>query len=138
MDEANPVTRADLVRMGAHQFREPGPRALRYSRSTQLCPAPERFIKANQVELEEHGYHVVEGAKNVKALVEDMGMDAHIFKQTVRLGLFTIDAALSFAMVLTESEPAKTSQFTVLPRKAVRDYVCPGHPGNELFASRMG
>lgn len=66
-----------------------------------------RFIKANQAELEEHGYHVVEGAQNVKSLVEDVGMDAHIFKQTVRLGLFTIDAALSFAMSLTGSEPAK-------------------------------
>ena len=43
---------------------------------------------------------MVRGSGNLKALVEDVGMDAHIFKQTVRLGLFTIDAALSFAMVL--------------------------------------
>lgn len=67
-----------------------------------------RFIKANKAELEEHGYRVVRGSENLKALVEGMKIDAHtFFGRTTVVGLFTIDAALSFAMVLTESEPAK-------------------------------
>lgn len=60
-----------------------------------------RFIKANQDELEGHGYRLVTRADLVR-------MGAHQFRGPGgKVALFTIDAALSFAMVLTESEPAK-------------------------------
>src|SRR5690606_41272026 len=51
-----------------------------------------RFIKANQAELEEHGYDVEEGGQNGKSLVEDVGMDVHIIEQTVRHGRYTVEA----------------------------------------------
>lgn len=65
------------------------------------------FIKKNRSELEGHGYRVVRGKDEVNALVKGMQADLHSLGNTTQLGLFTIDAALSFAMSLTGSEPAK-------------------------------
>jgi len=67
-----------------------------------------RFIQANREELEGHGYRALEGDdfQSWKASF-DGDMDVPINPKARRIGLFTIDAALSFAMTLTGSEPAK-------------------------------
>lgn len=62
-----------------------------------------RFIKSNQGELEEHGYRLLSRAEFEMCKPAHLKIDPHMR----RVALFTIDAALSFAMVLTESEPAK-------------------------------
>ncbi|WP_190822004.1 hypothetical protein [Saccharopolyspora pogona] len=73
-------------------------RVLEISRSTG-----DRFVKANRTELEEHGYRTV-----TRAELESLARDApKIDPKARKIALFRIDSALSFAMVLTESEPAK-------------------------------
>src|SRR5690606_21830678 len=73
-------------------------RVLEISRSTG-----DRFVKTNREELEEDGYRLVTRAEFESFTDDDFKIDPKARK----IALFTIDAALSFAMSLTGSEPAK-------------------------------
>lgn len=63
----------------------------------------DKYIKANRDELEQHGYRVVTRSNLETELHDGLKLDSKMR----RVALFTIDAALSFAMTLTGSEPAK-------------------------------
>lgn len=61
------------------------------------------FVSKNRDELDSHGYRVLSRPELESAL----GCTLKIDPKARKIALFTIDAALAFAMVLTESEPAK-------------------------------
>lgn len=73
----------------------------------------DRFIKANKDELEGHGFREVKKSEVTDIDVGDLSAGHELVdyfarnKFATKVTVFTIDAALSFAMVLTESEPAK-------------------------------
>lgn len=73
----------------------------------------ERFLAANQEELEHNGYFVCKGnrLKNFK-LQFDGDIDVGI--KTVRLGLFDFRSFLNIGMLLTESEKAKMVRSRIL------------------------
>lgn len=68
-----------------------------------------RFIQANREELEGHGYRLIEGSElqELKDRLRDTDAPQLFGARTRSLAVFTIDAALSFAMTLTGSEPAE-------------------------------
>ncbi|PKP36506.1 MAG: hypothetical protein CVT97_08855 [Bacteroidetes bacterium HGW-Bacteroidetes-14] len=72
----------------------------------------ERYLEIHENELKVNGYEVLKGKrlKEFKLLAKNaMAADINVAQSTANLGIFNFRSFLNLAMLLTESEKAKTS-----------------------------